>query len=138
MQYIVASNPHANDQQTVNEIIVKIEMKKFQNLINNRMARKNNLVTSDHNRVYPLNKIIDGSAKEAEAPLGFTEGILKLNPKLFKYYEKMNRGKNKSEYSPTTATRAMRSQAANSSTITFKKNNYNVGPPRPPATSYGA
>lgn len=52
----------------------------------------------------------------------------------------MNRGKNKSEYSPTTATRAMRSQAANSSTITFNKNNFNMqqpGPPRPPATAYG-
>jgi hypothetical protein len=76
-------------------------MKKFQNLINNRLQRKNNLVSSDTNRVYPLNKIVDGSAKEAEAPMGFTDGILKLNPKLFKYYEKMNKIKNKSDYSST-------------------------------------
>jgi hypothetical protein len=84
-------------------------MKKFQNLINNRLQRKNNLVSADNNRVYPLNKIIDGTAKEAEAPLGFTEGILKLNPALFKYYEKMNKGKNKSEYSPRSVKRVIRS-----------------------------
>jgi hypothetical protein len=76
---------------------VKIEMKKFENLINNRLHRKNNLVIADTNRVYPLNKIVDGSAKEAEAPMGFQDGILKMKPKLFKYYEKMNRNAKKSD-----------------------------------------
>lgn len=45
-------------------------MKKFQNLINNRLQRKNNLVSSDVNRVYPLNKIADGSAKKVEVISG--------------------------------------------------------------------
>lgn len=45
---------------SVNEIIVKIEMKKFQNLINNRLERKNNLVNCDAARVFPLSKIADG------------------------------------------------------------------------------
>ena len=40
----------------VNEIIVKIEMKKFQNLIENRIKHKNNLLQSDMKRVYPLTK----------------------------------------------------------------------------------
>lgn len=38
-----------------NEIIVKVEMRKFQNLINNRLQKRNNLVTSDINRVFPIN-----------------------------------------------------------------------------------
>lgn len=112
-------------------------MKKFQNLINNRLQRKNNLVTADNNRVYPLNKIIDGSAKEAEAPLGFTEGILKINPALFKYYEKINKGKNKSEYSPSSVKRVMRSNVGHGSArsaITFKNK---LDQPRPPATAIG-
>ena len=45
-----ASNPD------VNEIIVKIEMKKFQNLIENRIKHKNNLLQADMKRVYPLTK----------------------------------------------------------------------------------
>ena len=40
----------------VNEIIVKIEMKKFQNLIENRIKHKNNLLQADMKRVYPLTK----------------------------------------------------------------------------------
>ena len=44
------SNPY------VNEIIVKIEMKKFQNLIENRIKHKNNLLQADMKRVYPLTK----------------------------------------------------------------------------------
>ena len=48
--------------ESINEIIVKIEMKKFQNLINNRKQRKNNLVNADAGRIFPLNKISDGSA----------------------------------------------------------------------------
>ena len=38
----------------VNEYIVKIEMKKFQNLIENRIKHKNNLTQADMVRVYPL------------------------------------------------------------------------------------
>ena len=36
---------------------MKIEMKKFQNLINNRINKKNSLVNMDVKRIYPLNKI---------------------------------------------------------------------------------
>ena len=36
---------------SVNEIIVKVEMKKFQNLINNRLQKKNNLVNMDPKRL---------------------------------------------------------------------------------------
>ena len=71
-----------SEQGSVNEIIVKIEMKKFQNLINNRLKRKNNLVNQDVKRLYPLNKIADGTAKVAEAPTSFTEGLAKFNPLL--------------------------------------------------------
>ena len=71
-----------SEQGSVNEIIVKIEMKKFQNLINNRLKRKNNLVNQDVKRLYPLNKIVDGTAKVAEAPTSFKEGLAKFNPLL--------------------------------------------------------
>ena len=40
----------------VNEIIVKIEMKKFQNLVENKIKHKNNLLRADMKRVYPLTK----------------------------------------------------------------------------------
>lgn len=66
-------------------------MKKFQNLITNRLQRKNNLVSTDVNRVYPLNKITDGTARVADAPTSFQEGLTKLNPRLFNYYEKRNK-----------------------------------------------
>ena len=46
---------HSNNPD-VNEIIVKIEMKKFQNLIENRIKHKNNLLRADMKRVYPLTK----------------------------------------------------------------------------------
>ena len=39
-----SKNVTQRTQSPVNDIIVKIEMKKFQNLINNRKNRKNNLV----------------------------------------------------------------------------------------------
>ena len=45
-----------NSNPDVNEIIVKIEMKKFQNLIENRIKHKNNLLRADMKRVYPLTK----------------------------------------------------------------------------------
>ena len=74
-----------------NEIIVKVEMRKFQNLINNRLQKRNNLVSSDINRVFPINKLANGTARPAQAPTSFREGILKLNPNLFSMYEKMNK-----------------------------------------------
>lgn len=40
----------------MNDIIVKIEMKKFQNLIANKIKHKNNLLQADMMRVYPLTK----------------------------------------------------------------------------------
>ena len=50
------SKKEPGDQQKgdVNEIIVKIEMKKFQNLIENRIKHKNNLLQADIKRVYPM------------------------------------------------------------------------------------
>ena len=66
-------------------------MKKFQNLINNRLERKNNLVTCDGARVFPLSKIAEGTAKAAQAPTSFEDGHLKIHPKLFKHYEKVNK-----------------------------------------------
>ena len=44
-------------EETVNEIIIQVEMKKFQHLLENRVNRKNHLVSVDFNRIYPLNKI---------------------------------------------------------------------------------
>lgn len=46
----LGSNPDVND------IIVKIEMKKFQNMIENKIKHKNNLLQADMKRVYPLTK----------------------------------------------------------------------------------
>lgn len=60
-------------------------------MINNRLQRKNNLVSSDVNRIYPLNKVTDGSARPVEVISGFQEGLLKVHPKLFPYYEKINK-----------------------------------------------
>ena len=51
-----ALNQRRNSNPDVNEIIVKIEMKKFQNLIENRIKHKNNLLQADMKRVYPLTK----------------------------------------------------------------------------------
>ena len=46
--------PGSTQKGDVNEIIVKIEMKKFQNLIENRIKHKNNLLQADIKRVYPM------------------------------------------------------------------------------------
>ena len=54
------------------------------------MTKKNNLVSSDIKRTYPLNKVTDGTATFAEAPCSFMEGIGKMHPKLFNFYEKNN------------------------------------------------
>ena len=55
------------------------------------MRRKNNLVNCEPQRMYPLNKIKDGTAVVAEAPLSFKEGIAKFNPNLFAKYEREKR-----------------------------------------------
>ena len=49
-----------NSHPEVNDIIVKIEMKKFQNLIANKIKHKNNLLQADMMRVYPLTKKSQG------------------------------------------------------------------------------
>jgi len=46
----------------INDIIVKIEMKKFQNLIDRKLKRKNHLTQNDILNFYPMNKVGDGSA----------------------------------------------------------------------------
>jgi len=89
----------------INEIIVKIEMKKFQNLINNRLKRKNNLMNADIKRVFPVNKVVDGTAKIAEAPTSFMDGIGKSHPKLFDRYEKANLRNHQSMYDGFTGNR---------------------------------
>lgn len=38
-----------------NDIIMKVEMRKFMNLVNNRIQKRNNLVATDIYRIYPLN-----------------------------------------------------------------------------------
>ena len=52
--------PRRGSNPDVNDIIVKIEMKKFQNLIENRIKHKNNLLQADMKRVYPLTKKTKG------------------------------------------------------------------------------
>lgn len=64
------------NRQDVNEIIVKIEMRKFQNLIENRIKHKNNLLQADMKRIYPLNKIQEQICKAAK---GDQELIDQLN-----------------------------------------------------------
>ena len=54
MQSEYKSSPVRDQKDDVNEIIVKIEMKKFQNLIENRIKHKNNLLQADIKRVYPM------------------------------------------------------------------------------------
>lgn len=41
-------------EEEVNDIIMKIELKKFQKLIENRIQRKNALLNSDTHRLFPL------------------------------------------------------------------------------------
>ena len=54
-------------------------------------------MNADIKRVFPVNKVVDGTAKIAEAPTSFTDGIGKSHPKLFDRYEKANR-RNQSMY----------------------------------------
>jgi hypothetical protein len=42
------------DEDEVNDIIMKIELKKFQKLIENRIQRKNSLLNADSKRLYPM------------------------------------------------------------------------------------
>ena len=85
--------------ESFNEIIVKVEMRKFQNLINNRLQKRNNLVSADINRVFPINKLANGTAQPAQAPTSFRDGLMKFNPNLFSVYEKIN-NKSKSKDGP--------------------------------------
>ena len=48
-------------------------------------------MNADINRIFPINKVADGTAKMAEAPTSFTDGVGKLHPKLFDKYERSNR-----------------------------------------------
>lgn len=43
------------NQTDVNEIIVKMEIAKFQKLLDNRLKHRNNLLKADIKRVYPMN-----------------------------------------------------------------------------------
>lgn len=45
-----------DSRKDVNEILVKIEMKKFQKLIDNRIMHNNALLKNDAKRYYPLCK----------------------------------------------------------------------------------
>lgn len=47
--------------ETVNEIMVKVEMKRLNNLIANRDPLRNTLLKADKHRVYPLNKFSTNS-----------------------------------------------------------------------------
>ena len=67
-------------------------MKKFQNLINNRKQRKNNLINQDVQRIFPINKIQDGSAKVMDPHIDFKENLGKvMNPLLFNMYERKSK-----------------------------------------------
>lgn len=66
-----------------NEIIAKIEMKKIQNLIENRLNRKNTLVDATCKRTYPLNQLSTGKARVADVGILFNQNIGKLNRKLY-------------------------------------------------------
>lgn len=42
-------------------------------------------------RLFPLNKIVDGSAQYVDLPKSFKENLCKINPRLSKVYEKKNK-----------------------------------------------
>jgi len=48
----------------VNDILGKIEMRKFQNMIENRLKRQNNLLQADVKRMYPMNKVKDSGVSD--------------------------------------------------------------------------
>ena len=95
-------------------------MKKFQNLITNRLKRKNNLMSSDVKRVFPINKVHEGTAKVAEAPISFMDGIGKSHPKLFSRYEKANQKSHQSMYDGFTGNRHPQSCMASTSKLKFR------------------
>ena len=53
--YFIPVNGMGQDAE-VNDIIMKIELKKFQKLIENRVQKKNSLLTVDRSRIYPYSK----------------------------------------------------------------------------------
>jgi len=81
-------NPNYSNEPGVNEIIMKAELKKFKNLMDMRTKRKNNLIIGDMKRVFPVNKLADGSAQTVDLNAHeFRDSMIKLNPRLFKVYE---------------------------------------------------
>ena len=78
-----------------NEIIMKVEMKKFMHLIDSKNNRRNNLVTSDKYRLYPLNQIANGNARPVTPPIVFDESdsYLKFHPKLFALQKKLDKSR---------------------------------------------
>ena len=65
-----------NRHSDVNDIIVKIEMKKFQNLIANKIKHKNNLLQADMMRVYPLTKKAQAGMTLYDKDMQEPEGIM--------------------------------------------------------------
>ena len=51
----------------------------------------------DIGRVFNLTKMANGTARAAEVPSNFKDGILKFNPRLFNLYEKINNKINKKD-----------------------------------------
>ena len=78
-----------------NEIIAKIEMKKIHNLIQNRLARKNTLVDPTTKRIFPLNQVANGRAKiiEVETAHG-AKNLGKLSKKLYPNANKFKKDQN--------------------------------------------
>lgn len=52
------SSRNSPKMEEANEIIMKVEMKKFQNLVENRIRHKNSLLKADVKRLYPMNKLM--------------------------------------------------------------------------------
>ena len=46
----------AKNRNSVNEILVKVEMNRFKNLVKNKLPMKNALLSADKQRVFPLSK----------------------------------------------------------------------------------
>ena len=47
-------------------------------------------MNADIKRVFPVNKVADGTARIADVPTSFKDGVGKLHPRLFDRYEKAN------------------------------------------------
>lgn len=87
--------PMATGRSFDNEIIMRVEMKKFFNLVNKGERHRNNLIQNDNYRVFPLNQIKNGNARAVMPPvcLDESDSFLKWHPKLFALQEKLNKSK---------------------------------------------